>query len=74
MKRPVAVVLAIAIVGAVAFCFLRPVPGEVPFIVEGRSDTVYTFTEPQPFEARRRSASRRCIRRLFRAANTPQWG
>ncbi len=58
MKRPVAVILAIAIVGAVAFCFLRPLPGDVPFIVEGRSDTVYTFTEPQPFELSGKDAER----------------
>ncbi len=58
MKRPVAVILAIAIAGAVAFCFLRPVPGKVQFIIEDKSDTVYTFTEPQPFKLYGKDAER----------------
>ncbi len=58
MKRSVAVILAIAIVGAVAFCFLRPVPGEVQFIIEDKSDKVYTFTEPQPFKLSGKDAER----------------
>ncbi len=58
MKRPVAVILAIAILGAVAFCFLRPLPGDVLLIVEDKKDKVYTFTESQPFELSGKDAER----------------
>lgn len=50
MKRPLALVLTIAIFAAVAVCFLRPIHGSVPFIVEDEPDKVYTFAKPEPLE------------------------
>ncbi len=58
MKRPLAIVLTVAIFATVAMCFLRPMHSSASFIVEDEPGKVYTFTEPQQLELGGRDAER----------------